>query len=278
MILETEYLRVLAPEIKMTEVDVRKLMLGHCFETHTSSGKRVSFCAMNGLKVKGNGTWTAHAKRLFSAMWVYLKDKNSIEYEQEEWAESHVVAMRHASFGHRYWFLLEEVEGNLSVVAYVHFDFKPGVGLYIVHILCQSSGWNATHALTAIAIEKAARNNAALVFLNFTGEHLKKIYTRCGFVSPPPEVAPLVEQFTDAVHNQVLVKILESKPVVEKAKTALGTRMRVIGPASVVVGYAAPATADDSDALLSAAPTPASSPACAEFSSPGDRGKAQTLQ
>jgi hypothetical protein len=186
--------------------------------------------------------------------------------------------MRHASAGHRYWFLLEEVQGSLSVVAYVYFDFKKGIGTYIVHILCQSSGWNATSALTAIAVEKAARNNMTLVFLNFTGIHLDRIYRRCGFASPPAEFAAALDQFKDPVHDQLLVKILESKTVVPKV-AANGTKRRAIGPRCVVVGYAAPATADASDALLSdallsAAPTAASSPAVAEFASPGDRGGA----
>ena len=209
-------------------------------------------------------------------MWSYLNKTKSVEDEEEEWVRSHVDSMRLPSAGHRYWFLLEEVQGNLCVVAYVHFDSKKGIGMYIVHILCQSSGWNATSALTAIAVEKAARNNIPMVFLNFTGAHLDKIYRRCGFVDASAELAPVVDGFKDPVHNQLLVRILESKTTVAKA-AANGTclvKTRAIGPERVVVGYAAPATAGDSDALLSAAPTAASSPAVADLASLGDLGSA----
>jgi len=229
---------------------------------------------MRGSKVVKNKKWRKEAEVLLNAMWLYLDKTKSVPYEQREWVESHLKAMCNA--GHRYWFLLEAVQGNLCVVAYVHFDSKKGIGMYIVHILCQSSGWNATSALTAIAVEKAARNNIPIVFLNFTGAHLDKIYRRCGFVDPSAELAPVVDGFKDPVHNQLLVRILESKTTVAKA-AANGTclvKTRAIGPECVVVGYAAPATAGDSDALLSAAPTAASSPAVADLASLGDRGSA----
>ena len=246
-------------------------MGGRRFQTYTSTGKPVTFCAICGPKVGKNENWTAQAAGLFRAMWSYLSKTDSVEHGEEEWVRSHLDTI-HTSVGHRYWFLLEEVQGSLSVVAYVYFDFKKGLGMYIVHILCQSSGWNATSALTAIAVEKAAVNNSPLVFLNFTGLHLDKIYRRCGFVDPSAELAPVFTKFTDPVHNQVLVKILESKTTVTKA-TADGTcqvKTRANGPKYVVVGYTAPATAEDSDALLSAAPTAASSPAFADLEGPGD--------
>jgi hypothetical protein len=275
MILETEYLRLFKSEIKMTEVCVKDLMGGRRFETYTSTGRPVRFCAICGPKVGKNENWTAQAAGLFRAMWSYLNKTNSVEYGEEEWVRSHLDTI-HTPTGHRYWFLLEEVQGNLSVVAYVYFDFKKGLGMYIVHILCQSSGWNATSALTAIAVEKAAVNNIPLVFLNFTGLHLDKIYRRCGFVDPSAELAPVVNGFKDPVHNQLLVKILESKTTVAKA-TANGTcdvKTRATGPKYVVVGYTAPVTAEDSDALLSAAPTAASSPAFADLEGLGDMDSA----
>ena len=231
---------------------------------------------MCGPKVGKNEKWKKQAKGLLEEMWSYLDKTNSVPYKKGEWVKSHQKAICHPSAGYRYWFLLEEVQGNLSVVAYVHFDSKKDIGMYIVHILCQSSGWNATSALTAIAVEKAARNNIPMVFLNFTGAHLDKIYRRCGFVDPSAELAPVVDGFKDPVHNQLLVMILKSKTTVAKA-AANGTclvKTRAIGPECVVVGYAAPATAGDSDALLSAAPTAASSPAVADLASLGDRGSA----
>lgn len=277
MMLASEYLRLLKAETKMTQFLVRKLMRGHFCETYTATGRPVSFCAMSGPELRKNEKWTEQAGGLFEAMWSYLDKTKSVQHEKRDWVQSHVDTMRHPSAGHRYWFLLEKVHGNLCVVAYVHFDCNNDVGMYIVHVLCQSSGWNATSALTAIAVEKAARNNIPMVFLNFTGAHLDKIYRRCGFVDPPAELAPVFNEFTDPVHNQVLVRFLESKTTVAKtAAKGMGlVKTRAIGPERVVVGYAAPAMSEDSDALLSAAPTAASSPADADLVIQGDLGGAR---
>ena len=257
---------------------MKDVLSGRRVKTHTAKGRLVEFCAMCGPKVCKNKEWKKQAKGLLRAMWSYLNKTKSIPYEEEDWVGSHEKTMCHPSAGQRYMFLLEEVQGNLCVVAYVHFDSKKDIGMYIVHILCQSGGWNATSVLTAIAVEKAARKNIPMVFLNFTGAHLDKIYRRCGFVDPSAELAPVVDGFKDPVHNQLLVKILDSKTRVTK-ETANGTflvKTRAIGPERVVVGYPAPATAGDSDTLLSAAPTAASSPAVvADLASQGDPGSAR---
>jgi hypothetical protein len=239
----------------MTDLDVRALMKGDKMLASKKDGTTVVFCAMNGIQVSGNRDWEEQTEILLRRMWGYLNEKAPMQDEMNVWVASHVESIRDKYSGHRYWFLLEQVSGKWQVVAYTLFQFKQGVGVYIVHILSVSSGWNATSKLVAIVNEKAVCNGYSLVFLNFTGEHLRKIYLNCGFETPTPDVKSNIRDYVlDAVHDQLLVRVMQKRkrrvdaisqsvPECVQARTQAPTRART--QAGAIRESASKATAKD---------------------------------
>ena len=241
--------------IKMTSVNVKLLMNGIEVDEIKNDGSKVTFRAMNGIQVSGNPDWEEQAKVLFGMMWDYLNGKAPMQDEKNVWVDSHIDGIKDEYSGHRYWFLLEQVSGKWQVVAYTLFEFKQRVGVYIVHILSASAGWNATSKLVAIVNEKAVRNAYSLMFLNFTGGHLERIYRNCGFETPTPEVKSKIgDCVLDAVHDQLLVRVMQirkrrvdaiSQPVPEcvEARSRAPTRTRT--QAGAIRKSASKAAAED---------------------------------